>query len=134
MTFYSPALARPGRYCGCAARASVPGGLLPALENGRLPVGADRLRALDPRAELGLGELRVDLLELDAVRVARLQVLDEHLACDLVLPALGNREVDLEERVRVAVEDRGHPVFLEERDVLEPVDVLAGGRVEQVDV
>ena len=52
--------------------ALVPGRLLPALEDGRCVVRADRLRALDPRAELGLRELRVALLELDPVRVARL--------------------------------------------------------------
>ena len=44
---------------------------LPALEHRRLPVGADRLRALHPRPELGLRELAVLLLQLDAVRVAR---------------------------------------------------------------
>src|SRR5262245_7625597 len=53
---------------------------LPALEDGGLPVGADRLRGRDPRAELGLRELRVVLLELDAVGVARLQVAHQHLA------------------------------------------------------
>src|SRR5262249_35099615 len=52
----------------------------------------------------------------------------------LVLAGPWDREVDLQERVRVAVEDRGRPVLLEERDVLEPVDVLAGRRLEQVDV
>src|SRR2546427_6659227 len=76
----------------------------------------------------------MSLLELNAVGVARLQVLDQHLACDLVLTALGNREVDLQERVRVAVEDRREPVLLEQLDVLEPVDVLARRRCEEVDV
>src|SRR2546428_4391922 len=74
------------------------------------------------------------LLELNAVGVARLQVLDQHLACDLVLTTLGNREVDLQERVRVAVEDRREPVLLEQLDVLEPVDVLTRRRREKVDV
>src|SRR4029453_14040208 len=113
---------------------SVAGGRFPALEDGRLPIGADRLRAPDPGAELGLGELRVLLLELDPVRVPGLQVLDQHLARDLVLAALGNREEDLKEGVVVGVEDRGHAFLLEELDVLEPVDVLAGRRRQQVDV
>ena len=42
----------------------------------------------------------------------------------LVLPALGDREVDLDERVRVAVEHRRGAVLLEQLDVLEPVDVV----------
>src|SRR6266576_1856637 len=74
------------------------------------------------------------LFELDAVGVARLQVLDQNLARDLVLTARGNREVDLQERVRVAVEDRREPVLLEQLDVLEPVDVLSRRRCEKVDV
>src|SRR3712207_8450443 len=43
-------------------------------------------------------------------------------------PARRDLEVDLQERVRIAVEDGRHAVLLEQRDVLEPVDVLAGGR------
>jgi hypothetical protein len=61
-------------------------------------------------------------------------VLDEHLAGDLVLPPLRDREVDLEERVRVAVEHRRHVVLLEQRHVLEPVDVLSRRRGDEVDV
>jgi hypothetical protein len=58
-------------------------------------------------------------------------VLDEHLASDLVLTPLGDREVDLQERVRVAVEDGRDPLLLEEVDVLQPVDVLPrSGRLE----
>src|SRR3712207_7011299 len=49
-------------------------------------------------------------------------------------PARRDLEVDLQERVRVAVEDGRHAVLLEQRDVLEPVDVLAGGRSQEVDV
>ena len=110
------------------------GGLLPALEHGRLPVGADRRRPLHPGAELGLGELRVHLLQLDPVGVARLEVLDEHLARELVLPPCGDREVDLQEGVGVAVEDGRDAVLLEQLDVLEPVDVVPGRRRLQVDV
>ena len=62
------------------------------------------------------------------------QVRHQHLARDLVLATLGDREVDLQEGVRVAVEDRRHAVLLEQRDVLEPVDVLARGRRLEVDV
>src|SRR5512133_3697478 len=69
-----------------AVRMSV-SGRLPALEHGGLPVLADRARVFHPRAELGLGELGVGLLELDAVGVAGLQVRDEHLARDLILAA-----------------------------------------------
>ena len=61
-------------------------------------------------------------------------MLDEHLAGDLVLAPLGDVEVDADEGVRVAVEDRGRALLLEELDVLEPVDVLARGRRLQVDV
>src|SRR4029453_11060124 len=78
---------------------------LPALEHRRLVVRGDGPPPLDPRAELGLGELAVLLLQLDAVGVAGLQVRDQHLAGDLVLAALGDREVDLQEGVGVAVED-----------------------------
>src|SRR5579859_28881 len=107
---------------------------LPAFEHWRMPVRPDRLRLRHPRAELGLRELRMLLLELNPVRVAALEVLHEHLARDLVLAALGDREVDLQERVRVAVEHGWHPVFFEQLDVLEPVDVLARRRSEEIDV
>src|SRR5918995_5316245 len=104
---------------------------LPALEHRRLPFAADRAAVLDPRAQLRLGELAVGLLEADPVGVAGAEGRDQHLAGDLVLATLRNREVDLEEGVRVAVEHRGHPLLLEQLDVLEPVDVLAGrGRLE----
>src|SRR5262249_41833661 len=88
-------------------------GRLPAFERRWVPVRSDRARTLDPGAELGLWELGVLLLQEDPVGVATLEVFDEHLACDLVLAALRNREVDLEERVRVAVEHGGHAVLLE---------------------
>src|SRR4051812_8058247 len=104
---------------------------LPALEHGGLPVLADGARALHPRTELGLRELGVGLLELDAVGVAGLQVRDQHLARDLVLAAFGDREVDLQEGVGVAIEDSGRALLLEQLDVLQPVDVLPGrGRLE----
>src|SRR5262245_38785198 len=45
---------------------------LPALEHGRAPILSDRLRALGPWSQLGLGELAVGLLEADPVRVAGL--------------------------------------------------------------
>src|SRR5205085_6632309 len=109
-------------------------GRFPALEDGGVPVRSDRLRPLDPGPELRLRELRVGLLELDPVRVARLEVLDEDLPGDLVLAALRDVEVDADEGVRVPVEDGGVALFLEELDVLEPVDVLAGRRREEVDV
>jgi gamma-glutamyl:cysteine ligase YbdK (ATP-grasp superfamily) len=67
----SLARALPGLRAG-APRRLVAGDRLPALEHRRAPVGADRLGVLDPGAELGLGELRVRLLEHDPVRVARL--------------------------------------------------------------
>src|SRR3954451_21162033 len=107
---------------------------LPALQHGRMPVCPDGARAGDPRAELRLRELRVLFLQADPVRVAGLQVLHEHLPGDLVLPPRRDREVDLEERVRVAVEDGGHVVLDEQFDVLEPVDVLARRRRDEVDV
>src|SRR5581483_8389415 len=116
------------------ARISSGGRGFPALEHGRPPVRPHRTRAGDPRPELRLPELAVLLLQLDAVRVARLQVRDQHLARDLVLTARGDREVDLEERVRVAVEHRRHAVLAQELDVFEPVDVLARRRGDQVDV
>src|SRR5437764_8543235 len=107
---------------------------LRALEHRRLPVCADRCRALHPRAELRLRELRVLLLEPDPVRVAGLEMLDQHLARELVLPPFRDREVDLEERVRVAVEDRRDTVLDEQLDVLEPVDVAARRRRLEIDV
>src|SRR5215207_4478208 len=109
---------------------------LPALEHRRLPVAPHDPRVLDPRAELGLRELAVLLLQADAVGVARLEVRDQDLAGDLVLAAGGDVEVDLEEGVRVPVEDGRHPLLLEQLDVLEPVDVLArsgGIEVDAVD-
>ena len=51
-----------------------------------------------------------------------------------LLAALGNREVDLQERVRIAVEHRRHAVLLEQLDVLEPVDVLSRRRGQEIDV
>src|ERR687898_1672408 len=107
---------------------------LPALEHGRAPVLADRPRSLDPGAELGLRELAVRLLQANAVGVARLQMGDQHLAGDLVLATRGDREVDLEEGVRIAVEHRRHALLLEQLDVLEPVEVLTGGGGVEVDV
>src|SRR5207247_712121 len=89
---------------------------LPALEPRRLPVRSDRRRVLDPRSELRLRKLRVLVLQLDSVRVPRLQVFDQHLARELVLLPLGDREVDLEKRVRVAVEHRGNAVLFQELD------------------
>src|SRR3982751_4002262 len=97
----------------------------PALEDGRAPVSSDRARALHPRSELGLGELAVLLLEADAVRVAGLEVRDQHLARELVLAAGRDREVDLDEGVGVAIEDRRRALLLQQLDVLEPVDVRA---------
>src|SRR5579863_507345 len=104
----------------------------PPLEHARFPVGADGPRALDPWPELGLRELAVALLERDAVGVAGLEVLDQHLPGDLVLAPGGDREVDLHERVRVAVEYRRRALLLEQLDVLEPVEVLAGRGRHQV--
>src|SRR4029453_4011692 len=66
-------------------------GRFPALEHAGPPVLADGARARPPGAELGLRELRVRLLQPDAVGVARLEVGDQHLARDLVLAALGDR-------------------------------------------
>jgi hypothetical protein len=45
-----------------------------------------------------------------------------------------NREVDADEGVGVAVEDGRDPLLFEELDVLEPVEVFAGSRREEVDV
>ena len=59
---------------------------------------------------------------------------DEHLAGELVLASLGDGEVDLDEGIAVAVEDRRRAVLLQELDVLEPVQVLARGRGVEVDV
>jgi hypothetical protein len=61
-------------------------------------------------------------------------MLDQDLAGDLVLAALGDRKIDPQERIAVAVEDGGDAFLLEQRDVLEPVDVLSGRRFEEVDV
>src|SRR3954465_14946729 len=107
---------------------------LPALQHGRMPVCANHRGAGGPGTELRLRELRVLLLQADPVRVAGLQVLHEHLPGELVLASIRDREVDLEERVRVAVED-GRDAFLDEQlNVLEPVDVLARRRRDEVDV
>src|SRR5947208_2881531 len=106
----------------------------PTLEHGRVPIRADGRRAFDPRAQLRLRELAVLLLQLNPVRVARLQMRDQHLARDLVLPPLRDREVDLEKRVRVAVEHRGNAVLGQEPNVLEPVDVVARRRGDEVDI
>src|SRR5262245_61964600 len=51
----------------------------PALEHGGLPVPADDLRVLNPRPELGLGELGVGLLQPDSVGVAGSEVGDQDL-------------------------------------------------------
>src|SRR5439155_3953786 len=106
----------------------------PALQGRALPLGSDRRRAFDPRPELRLWKLRVLVLQLDPVRVPRLQVPDQHLPRELVLPTRGDREVDLQERIRVAVEDRRDTVLLEELDVLEPVEIRARRRREQIDL
>src|SRR5829696_4504232 len=82
---------------------------LPALENRRLPVLADRPRVLHPWPELRLGELAVLLLQANAVGVARLEVSDQHLTRDLVLASLRNVEVQLQERVRVGSKTAGMP-------------------------
>ena len=97
---------------------------LPALEHRRRVVVADRLRVGDPGTQLNLVELTVLLLELDAVGVARDEVLHQHLACELVLSALRDVEVDLEERIRIAVEHGRRVVLLEEANVLKPVCLL----------
>src|SRR5262249_24447630 len=148
----SRCLAHPGRDRGGAAEPLPPGVFnewrncpealplvrlrRPALQLRRLPVGAHRRRALRPRAELRLRELRVDRLQLDAVRVPRLEVLQEHLARDLValVGVVRQVEVELEERVRVRVEDGRDAVLLQQLDVLEPVDVAARRAREEVDV
>jgi hypothetical protein len=61
-------------------------------------------------------------------------MLDQHLASDLVLAPRRDVEVDLQERVGVAVEHGRHAVLDEQRDVLEPVDVLARSRRQQVHI
>src|SRR2546423_5424502 len=93
----------------------------PPLEYRRLPVGPDEPRVLHPRPELGLRELAMLLLERDPVGVAGLQVLDQHLARDLVLATGRDLEIDLDEAVRVTVEHGRRALFLQQRDVLEPV-------------
>src|SRR3954454_6211521 len=109
-------------------------GRLPALQHGRMPVCANRRRAGGPGTELRLRELRVLLLQADPVRVAGLQMLHEHLPGHLVLAAFRDREVDLEERVRVPVEDGRDAVLDEQLDVLEPVDVLARRGSDEIHV
>ena len=60
-------------------------------------------------------------------------MLDQHLARELLLATCGNVEVDLQERVRVPVENGRRPLLCQKLDVLEPVDVLARRRREQDD-
>src|SRR5687768_12752390 len=86
----------------------------PALEHRRAPVLTNCARPLHPGPQLRLGELAVLLLQADAVGVSRLEMCDEHLARDLVLASLRDGEVDLEEGVRIAVEDGRHPVLHEQ--------------------
>src|SRR5918999_518597 len=105
----------------------------PALEHGRPPITPNNPRTLNPRTQRRLWELGVLVLEADAVGVAGLEVGDEHLARDLVLASLGDREVDLEERVRVAVEDGGHPFLYEQLHILQPIEVRAGRGGHQID-
>src|SRR5262249_61294282 len=93
---------------------------------GRFPVLTDGGRIIPPRAELRLRELRVPGLEPDAVRVSLTQVGDQDLARVLVLPALRDLEVDLEEGVGVAVEDGRDVVFRHAVHVFQPVDVRCG--------
>src|SRR5262249_37399603 len=107
---------------------------LPALQHRRPPVLPDGLRITHPGPELGLGELRVRGLQPDAVRVSRREVRHQHLARDLVLAPVRDREVDPQEGVRVAVEDGGRALLLEQLDILEPVQVLPRGRRVEVDV
>jgi len=66
------------------------------------------------------------LLQLDAVTVARLEMLDQHLAGDLVLPPAGIGKYSFRKRVGVAVETRPQAVLYQQLDVLQPVDVLTG--------
>src|SRR6516165_2934961 len=101
---------------------------------GRVPVLANRDGASQPRAEFGLRELRVAVLEPDAVGVALAQVCDQHLARVLVLPALGNLKMDLEKGVGVPVEDRRDAILVHQVDILQPVEVLARGRRDEVNV
>src|SRR5215217_2977749 len=121
---------------GCDLRGLTPSSVerrLPAFEHRGLPVRADDPRVLDPRAQLRLRKLAVLVLQPDAVRVARLEVCDQHLARDFALAAGRDVEVDLEEGVQVAVEHRRHALLLEQLDVLEPVDVLTGRGGLEVD-
>src|ERR1700733_7496484 len=54
-------------------------------------------------------------------------MLDQHLPGDLVLVARRNREVDLQERVRVAIEHPGGALFLEQVNILDERNVLLVG-------
>src|SRR5262249_56361726 len=76
--------------------ASVTGWALWPRYLGRVPVLANRGGACQPRAQFGLRELRVAVLEPDAVGVALAKVCDQHLARVLVLPALRDLKIDLE--------------------------------------
>src|SRR5918997_3804903 len=97
----------------------------PALEHGWAPVLPDGARALHPWPQLRLREFGVLLLQPNAIGVAGLKMGHEDLAGDLVLASLRDGEVDLEEGVRVAVEDCGHPVLHEQLHILQPVEVRA---------
>ena len=59
---------------------------------------------------------------------------DQHLPRDLVLSPFGDPKIDLEERIRVAVEHCRDGVLFEELDVFEPVEIRSRRRREQVDV
>src|SRR5713226_312187 len=115
-------------------RASVSAGLLPAFHRWTPVVLTHRRRRFDPGPQGGLWEFRVLLLQADPVGVPADQVSHQHLAGNLILAPLGNLEVDLQERVRVPVEYRRHTVFLQQMDILEPVDVLAGSVGHQIQV
>src|SRR5207245_3085543 len=104
--------------------ASVTGWALWPRYLGRAPVLANRGRACQPRAEFGLRELRVAVLEPDAVGVALAKMRDQYLARVLVLPALGNLKMDLEKGVGVPVEDRRDAILIHQVDILQPVEVL----------
>src|ERR1700756_5661467 len=95
----------PRRYDITTSRRSVQR-RLPALQDRGRVIGSHGPRLLHPWTELRLGELAVALLERDAVGIAALQMLDQHLAGDLVLATPRDVEVDLDERVRVPVEHR----------------------------
>src|SRR5215471_14236690 len=101
---------------------------------GRAPVLTNRGGACQPRAEFGLRELRVAVLEPDAVGVAFAEVCDQYLARVLVLPALGNLKMDLEKGVGVPVEDRWDAILVHQVDILQPVEVFARGRRDEVNV